>query len=91
MSLGFFTPIYEGLVGAFGTPWLVLAFVAIGVIGLISVTVRLNPLISIALASLPFLIFMLYIPIQSTMWPVVSAVLVIGLLVGTAIYQFMNR
>lgn len=91
MSLGIFSEIYSGMLSAFGSPWLVMVFLAIGVVAIISVLVRVNAFISIFLAAIPFIVIILYLGIAGNALALAFSVLFIGALLAISMYYIMNR
>ena len=91
MSLGVFSELYNAMLTAFGSQLLVIAFLAIGIVALIAVTVRVNALISLYLAAVPFVILLIYGTIAGIPWVMAGVVLIMGSLLGFAFYNIFNR
>lgn len=90
-NLGLLDSVWNGFVTYFGTSWLAFALLFIGILALIMVTVRVNAIIAVYLAVIPFFIVLLYNASLGNGYAVAGSVLIIGGLFGLAIHKWINK
>lgn len=91
MSLSVFELIYEGMVGFFGTSWLVWIILFITALILFSTLLRVPYVIVAIVCALPFLLMAIYAVIIIEPWVSVLVLFVIGFLMAISIFKLMTR
>jgi len=90
-GIGLLSQIWDGFVTYLGSTWLAFGLIFIAIVALISVTVKVNALVSLYLATIPFVIILLYNASLGNSYAIAGAVILIGSLFGLAIYTWQNR
>lgn len=83
--------VWDGLTTYLGTPWIAFVLLFIGVVALFSVVLRVNALISIYLATVPFFVVLLYNASLGNTVAVAAAIVIIGFLFGISVFKIQNN
>lgn len=82
--------VWNSLTTYFGSTWIAFVLLFIGVVALFSFLLRVNALISIYLATVPFFVILLYNASLGNTFAIAGAIVIIGFLFGISVYKIQN-
>lgn len=91
MSLAFLQIIYDGIRDFFGYDWIVWVMLAIAMLAVFSAILRVNFIITAAIAALPFLILGIYAVIQLSSWMMYAVFFLLGVILALSLWKLLTK